>query len=1065
MTNNHQRGSTVDSAIEISDSEADSELEDVRSISSESSDEIASDHSLGDDYLIEAGDSDDGFDFDGDSSTDFQAQDDQFRQELNKVKIAGFKVSPLREVGGGGRHISVACRISKLDISEDTLSAWSLQPQQYIVLVIKYLNGYKDLGSLVRERSRVNVEMYVGSCGHYKPSATSVMRAIMKTGTSEYVDSKKPDHVANADSTRDLKPIFISGSLNELLAKRFLHILFYRIERGHSWLTAEAEYDREDNNKQNLNYESLPDTETVADVKEALLPDLVKDDHLHGINGADAAFPLVAMQFVLRHLVLCTDYCLVCFREVSGESLKPYVCEKPLCLFQYNQLGFGTSIEQELIHHPYVVDLLVSFCYSAARGNAITTFPLGLNIQVPSFETQWARFDRQRFLLRLDSTAKREDYRTGDWLCLSKTTGTGSQEPPVFPPSHMLHSGRNIDTDLLYDHCRIVDVTNWPTLVLGFPGAEVDPNRSLGRMKDWQDDSSSTEDVNVRRYSTMLDDVTDHQRCAAINLLLDALPSVGQMKRILENSPNVLQLSILSSRNAIPPSSIQILRWIIYSNRACILQDGGADADGKFWIRPDDNVYGVPGHLQFRFAMGAPDKERRFVDAINEVMSKNEMVYPTRFAWHGSHLTNWHSIIREGLHFRQTVNGRSYGHGVYMSHNWRISEGYLHSYRSHIPGGLSGWKSSELHIENAMSLQEVVNSPDDYVHQDVHFVVDKVDWIQTRYLFVKLRAVPGTESPLPVEVKPTRSITQDPNKPPSGPSEQLIIPVNAVNYSRQFKTVKWNTNSHKRAKSTGTKLQIEHEIPDDVSIKTTASDLDFLLDRSASEVPSPSGRYANCHIINDVLVEPGKTDYQPGQSDLSKLALTQSPTYSSISASKALQREYRQMFNLQKELPAHELGFTVRTEIISESGNFYQWLVDFHSFAPHLPLAKQMSTNNITSIVMEVNFNSRFPLAPPFIRVITPRFLDFAHGGGGNITAGGAICMELLTESGWTPANSMESVLVQVRTAMCDEERPAQLANGPLRQYGIGEAVDAYFRAARAHKWAASKDVEVFRHR
>jgi ubiquitin-conjugating enzyme E2 Q len=33
------------------------------------------------------------------------------------------------------------------------------------------------------------------------------------------------------------------------------------------------------------------------------------------------------------------------------------------------------------------------------------------------------------------------------------------------------------------------------------------------------------------------------------------------------------------------------------------------------------------------------------------------------------------------------------------------------------------------------------------------------------------------------------------------------------------------------------------------------------------------------------------------------------------------------------------------------------------------------------------------------------------------------------------------------------EPRPAQLEKGPLRDYGIGEAIDAYVRACLVHGW------------
>jgi ubiquitin-conjugating enzyme E2 Q len=76
----------------------------------------------------------------------------------------------------------------------------------------------------------------------------------------------------------------------------------------------------------------------------------------------------------------------------------------------------------------------------------------------------------------------------------------------------------------------------------------------------------------------------------------------------------------------------------------------------------------------------------------------------------------------------------------------------------------------------------------------------------------------------------------------------------------------------------------------------------------------------------------------------------------------------------------------------------YQWIVELHSFDDGLPLAKDMKKAGIKSVVLEIRFGKDFPMSPPFVRVIRPRFLPFMSGGGGNVTAGGAMCMELLTK-------------------------------------------------------------------
>ena len=116
------------------------------------------------------------------------------------------------------------------------------------------------------------------------------------------------------------------------------------------------------------------------------------------------------------------------------------------------------------------------------------------------------------------------------------------------------------------------------------------------------------------------------------------------------------------------------------------------------------------------------------------------------------------------------------------------------------------------------------------------------------------------------------------------------------------------------------------------------------------------------------------------------------------------------------------------------------------------------------SIVLEFRFGREYPMTPPFARIIRPRFLPFLQGGGGHVTAGGAMCMELLTNSGWSPANNMESVLLQVRMALCNlEPKPARLQGGPLQRhdYGIEEALEAYRRAAAAHGWQIPPDLDV----
>lgn len=86
--------------------------------------------------------------------------------------------------------------------------------------------------------------------------------------------------------------------------------------------------------------------------------------------------------------------------------------------------------------------------------------------------------------------------------------------------------------------------------------------------------------------------------------------------------------------------------------------------------------------------------------------------------------------MREGLHFRETVNGRAYGHGIYFAKQGEISLG---SYS--VPAG-SSWKQSEFTVGKVAAICEIVNLPTEYVSQNPYFVVQHTEWVQARYLIV-----------------------------------------------------------------------------------------------------------------------------------------------------------------------------------------------------------------------------------------------------------------------------------------------------------------------------------------
>lgn len=133
--------------------------------------------------------------------------------------------------------------------------------------------------------------------------------------------------------------------------------------------------------------------------------------------------------------------------------------------------------------------------------------------------------------------------------------------------------------------------------------------------------------------------------------------------------------------------------------------------------------------------------------------------------------------------------------------------------------------------------------------------------------------------------------------------------------------------------------------------------------------------------------------------------------------------------------------------------NLYVWHVLLHGFEGMLD--KDLSAWSAKSgkekgVHLQMVFPGEYPMAPPFVRVLYPRFQFMT----GHITTGGSVCMELLTRGGWSPVNTIESVLVQVRTEiLSDPKARLDLSMDVSWEYSERDAKLAFDRMCAKYGW------------
>ncbi|KAL6906649.1 hypothetical protein GGI43DRAFT_235791 [Trichoderma evansii] len=1028
----------------------------------------------------------------------------RLKRDLRAVQSAGISVGvfprrPLRDA----EFFSLSLRVMKLGIPEHALEAWGLEDDEYLVLLCRFASHYPTVSEIWDTTfEEWKPQFRFGKCSDPKPSVETSRLAFTKSfdGTA---DNQETANESNEKSDAEAAsggfvPLYMSNSINMLMNGDLLKLLHMRRRDGLSWDGAIRRQKLLAKEGRHILQQEDPSEDDTSDdlVFENAMPSLSHDYALD--DEENISLPMVAMQFALRRLARCTKYCMVCHQRLEDEfeALKPYVCTSPLCTYQFITLGLGTSTEHEIINNPYVVDILISFFASAlAHPKSLRQYPTGLNLKAvntgskinPSqHSVAEACFVERSIRFNPTDYSNHRNIKVWDTILIV----IDGPEPSITTPILNGNLERHVCkvTNITGSICsfEIVTTMTGPLNVLTLPEEEC-PTQVSKPAKEWVK-------VLIFQYSNDVDDLDATQRSAALSLMLRGIPPVLDMRTYLLNNPS----KRLTSWGRIDKNALTLLQWIISSNRSLILQDDAVPTSDDLSEKSDNpeetetinpnKVQGIPSHwMQFRFLQGTPERERLFMQELTTVsQSKSpESQFPSIFTWHGSPLYNWHSIIRTGLDFETVASGRSYGDGVYMSKDFSVSINY--SGRVFFPQNATGpraenyWPNSVLRPSTAISICEVVNQTKEFVSVTPHYVVNKIEWIQCRYLFVAVQPeAQATQQPFPT--KPKEACV---GYIPQCPSNQLLatggkpvhIPLSALPSNRQ----RFGHDDLERPKAKETTvmslddhgdtdhellLDSDDEFIDDETIDTGRKRRNSSID--SSNVRSTRLKSADCERPSgegDLIRF--KTKFTPGSLDLHTLPRLSEPSWASTSplALKSLNRAIKELHQIQSGSSEDiaSLGWYID---FNNLNNVFHWIVELHSFDLELLLAQDMEENGITSVVLEFRFGANFPYSPPFVRVIRPRFLPFAQGGGGHVTVGGAICSELLTNSGWSAVMAIEKVLLQIRLGLTELDPPARLdkTNGNTRDYSIGEAVDAYQRAARAHGWLVPDDLQQVRY-
>lgn len=206
---------------------------------------------------------------------------------------------------------------------------------------------------------------------------------------------------------------------------------------------------------------------------------------------------------------------------------------------------------------------------------------------------------------------------------------------------------------------------------------------------------------------------------------------------------------------------------------------------------------------------------------------------------------------------------------------------------------------------------------------------------------------------------------------------------------------------------------------------------------------------ANIYVVNNI--EDIKIKYIFNLSNISEKCIAEIGLYFTKSKKKIESNVNNYLSKMKNKRLLMEYSKIMKNNkniefIVEDTENLEKWTVKLVNIDEESNLSKDMKKLDIDCIELEIKFES-YPIKPPVVRIIKPSFVPMT----GHITQGGAICFELLTNQGWTPAILMENLLIHIKAIISEDGRLNAKDN---REYTENNASAGRTRFMKAHNWS-----------